>query len=59
MVAISKLKYLHTLLELRSNLIIAHPDLLDPGVQGDGEDVEAGVRAHHAQPRREINYFLG
>lgn len=55
MVAISKLKYLHTLLELWSNLIIAHPDLLDPGVQGDGEDVEAGVRAHHAQPRREVS----
>lgn len=32
------------------DLVEAHPDVLYPGVQGDGEHVQGGVGAHHPQP---------
>ena len=33
------------------DLVEAHPDVLYPGVEGDGEDVQGGVGADHPQPR--------
>ena len=33
------------------DLVEAHPDVLDPGVEGDGQHVQGGVGADHPQPR--------
>ena len=32
------------------DLVLAHPDVLDPGVEGDGQHVQGGVGAHNLQP---------
>ena len=32
------------------DLVEAHPDVLYPGVQGDGEHVQGGVGADHPEP---------
>ena len=34
------------------DLVVAHPDLLDPRVQRDGQHVQARVGADNAQPQK-------
>ena len=35
------------------DLVVAHPDLLDPRVQRDGQHIQAGVGADNTQPQNE------